>query len=149
VRRWPLVALVAFVPVALLAVVRPEGRPVIPDRPTSESPPTTLAVPPARPDVDLGAIRDIFRFDDEEPSMAEGPVSTRAAPVAPPSEAPEVRLVGLVRRGPRLLAALALGGDVFVLAAGDSAGGYAVLDVSEEGVRLRGPQGREKTLVWP
>jgi hypothetical protein len=149
VRRWLFVALVALVPVALLAVARPDGRRADPDRTASESPPTTVSASPTPPDVDLDAVRDIFRFENEGSGAGGASAVPREAPTATAPEAPEVRLVGLVRRGPRLLAALAIADDVLVLGAGESAGGYAVLDVSEDGVRLRDPQGHEETLALP
>jgi hypothetical protein len=138
--------------VALLAVVRPDGRPALPAGATSGSPVTTSRVPPTRPAVDLDTVRDVFHFEDGRSGGVGAPATPHATPtasVAAPPAAPEARLVGLVRRGPRLLAALALADEVVVLGAGDSAGGYAVLDVSEDGVRLRDPEGREETLTLP
>lgn len=148
-RRWLFVALVALVPVALLAVARPDGRPVPPVGTTSEAPPTAAPVSPSPSAVDLDAVRDIFRFEDEDSPVGEAAVAPREAPTATVPEAPGIHLVGLVRRGPRLLAALAIADEVLVLGAGESAGGYAVLDVSEDGVRLRDPQGHEETLALP
>jgi hypothetical protein len=58
-----------------------------------------------------------------------------------------VRLVGLLRRGGRLRAALAIVGETVVLAPGESSGGYSVVSIDEdEGVTLRGPDGSTVTL---
>jgi hypothetical protein len=149
VKRWLLVALVALVPVALLAVVRPDGRPPLPAGPPGELPATRPRVSPAPPAVDLDTMRDIFRFENADSGVARAAVVPPATPAVTAPAPPEIRLVGLVRRGPRLLAALALADDVFVLGAGDSAAGYAVLEVSDEGVRLRDPQGHEEDLALP
>jgi hypothetical protein len=58
-----------------------------------------------------------------------------------------VRLVGFVRRGRGLAAALFVNGEVVLAGPGEDAGGFAVLAVDEEGVRLRGADGRELSLV--
>jgi hypothetical protein len=57
--------------------------------------------------------------------------------------------VGVVRRDGRLCAALAIGGEVVLLAPGESAGGVTVLAVQEDGVRLRGPDGRDEVVALP
>jgi hypothetical protein len=59
-----------------------------------------------------------------------------------------VRLIGFVRRGGALVAALSVAGEVVLAAAGEAAGGFTVLSVDEEaGVRLRAPDGREFALA--
>jgi hypothetical protein len=72
-----------------------------------------------------------------------------ATPPEPATRAPEpVRLVGLVNRGGKLVAALSILGEVVVLGPGDEAEGYRVLSVdSDQGVRLRGPDGTERALT--
>ena len=52
-----------------------------------------------------------------------------------------MRLVGLVRRGGALKAALAIAGETVVVGAGEVAGDYIVIAVDEDGVRLRTPEG--------
>jgi len=53
-----------------------------------------------------------------------------------------VRLVGFVRQGDTLGAALVILDEVVVLAPGESWGGYTLLGAdAEEGVRLVGPEG--------
>jgi hypothetical protein len=52
-----------------------------------------------------------------------------------------VRFVGLVRRGAVLKAALQVHGQPVVLGMGETASGYAVIAVDEDGVRLRSPDG--------
>jgi hypothetical protein len=59
-----------------------------------------------------------------------------------------MRLVGLVRKGGALKAAVSMWGETVVLGVGDEARGYQVLSIDEEGgVRLRGPDGLEVTLL--
>lgn len=103
--------------------------------------------------------RDIFVYadDDDEDSEAglvpEGPmVAPLPAPPplatpAPPPAGP--RLVGLVRRGGALLAALALDGEVVVVKEGDRAFGYTVAAIDEDGVTLRDAAGNALTLSPP
>jgi hypothetical protein len=47
------------------------------------------------------------------------------------------------------VAALAIDGEVMLLGPGESAGGYTILAVGDEDIRLRGPDGREETLALP
>ena len=92
----------------------------------------------------------MFRFADEPRPAAHGePAPTRigAEPAAPVPTGP--RLVGLVRRAGRLMAALSVDGEVELVGQGDSAAGVTVLSVGEEGVRVRLADGSEETLVLP
>ena len=57
--------------------------------------------------------------------------------------------MGVVRRDGRLRAALSIGGEIVLLAPGEAAGGVTVLAVLEDGVRLRGPDGREEVIAQP
>jgi len=103
----------------------------------------------AEPAVDPDAIRDLFRF--AEPARAEAPPPSRPT-VAPTASTPlpdAPRLVGLVRREGRLLAAMAIDGDVALLGPGDAAGGLTVLEVTEERVRVRRRDGAEESLAVP
>jgi hypothetical protein len=102
----------------------------------------------ARP-ADPAGIRDVFRFADEplptahgEPTAARVDGERAAAPAGP-------RLVGLVWRAGRLMAALFVDGEVELAGPGDSAAGVTVLAVGEEGVRVRRADGREQTLALP
>ena len=105
---------------------------------------------PAAP-VDPAAIRDVFRFAER----AAPPPVVRATPrpavatvaATPASELP--KLVGLVRRQGRLLAAFSVEGDVVLAGPGDAAGGVSVLEVSEDGVRVRRKDGSEERLRVP
>jgi hypothetical protein len=97
-------------------------------------------------------IRDVFRFADEPlPAAHPGPVaSARADGERAPAPAPGgPRLVGLVRRAGRLMAALSVDGEVELAGPGDSAAGVTVLSVGEEGVRVRCADGSEQTLALP
>ncbi len=125
-----------------------------PTNPPSSSASSNLPrAPPAAPDLDLLTIRNIFRYADEPGALGvsarrpgDGAVDTTREAAPPPSRA---RLVGLVRRSGRLVAALSIDGEVLLLGEGGSAGGFTVLGVSEETVRLRGPEGEEETLRLP
>lgn len=116
-------------------------------------PETPARVAPAPPDVDLLGIRNIFRYADA-PRVDRGPgPATTGPPAAEPAEAsapaPRAHLVGLVERAGRRAAALSVDGEVVVLGEGESAGGFTVLAVSDEAVRLRSPEGDEETLPLP
>jgi hypothetical protein len=150
VRRRVLAA--ALVLVALVALALGRGRTLSPgplpvDRPAA--PPGAAAVP--SPPVDPASLRDVFRFADEGAPRAH-PESGRAlregarepvlakAPAGP-------RLVGLVRRAGRLVAAFAADGEVVLAGPGETAGGVIVISVNEDGVRIRRADGSEDTLV--
>ena len=100
--------------------------------------------------------RDPFRYADPvakqstlEARSPESEEHSQAAP-APSAAARPIHLVGLVRRGNELLAALATPAGVFLVGAGEATFGFAVLSVDEDrGVRLRGPDGEEFTLALP
>ena len=76
-------------------------------------------------------------------------VEDDAAPPVPAPPAPGPRLVGLVRRSGRLVAALALDGEVVLAGPGESAAGVTVVSVGDESVRIRRGDGSESTLVLP
>ncbi len=113
----------------------------------------TTRVRPAPPDVDLRAIRDIFRYGDE-PAVESHRLGERAAPEPAPGEiAPSpparVRIVGLVHRAGTPVAALAIDGEVVLLRKGETGSGFTVLGIRDEAVRLRDPEGDEMTLELP
>lgn len=100
--------------------------------------------------VDPATIRDVFRFV-ERPSVA-APLGERtpAPQVTGAAASPEpFRLVGLVRRQGRLLAAFAIDGDVVLLGPGDTTGDVTVLEVGEEGVRIRRRNAAEERIALP
>jgi hypothetical protein len=111
-------------------------------RPRVRQPARSAAPVPAVPS------RNVFEFVNAPPPPPRpAPMPAPALAPAEPSPSPEpaVRLVGLVRRGGVLKAALAIGGETVVVAAGESAGDYRVIGIDEEGVRLRAADG--STLV--
>jgi hypothetical protein len=94
--------------------------------------------------------RNVFEF---APRMAAEPVSRPTAPAlveaptAPsPVAEPPVRFVGLVRRGGTLKAAVRIHGEPAVVGMGETAGGYTVVGIDEDGVRLRAADGSTLTL---
>ena len=99
--------------------------------------------------VDPATIRDVFRFAERPaPAPVRSELRPSATPV--PTPAPDLpRLVGLVRRQGRLLAAFSQGGEVVLAGPGDTAAGVTVVDVSEDGVRVRLKDGSEELLRVP
>ena len=93
----------------------------------------------------------MFRFADEPRPAAHGePAAARVDGERAAAPAPAgPRLVGLVRRAGRLMAALSVDGEVELAGPGDSAAGVTVLSVGEEGVRVRRADGSEQTLALP
>jgi hypothetical protein len=125
------------------ASARPSEEPA-PKRPPAES----IAADPDLP----WPGRDPFRYAEQR---REGPALTSpraefSSPVPPaPAASPNpLRLVGLVRKSGALKAAVTMWGETVVLGPGEEARGYTVLSIDEEGgVRLRGPDGSELTLL--
>ena len=101
--------------------------------------------------------RNLFEYADrpQMPPAAAMPLPVpppRASAAPPPIVAtpPPLRVVGLVRRGGALKAALMLDGEMVLAGKGERAGGYSVLDVDEDkGVSVRGPRGEEMLLPPP
>ncbi len=140
----------ALLGLLVLLATRGTGRAVVPMEPPRPVPPPAAASEAPEP-VALDSVRDPFRYAGAPPAAASVRPARRApAPPAPsPPAEPAFRLVGVVRRDGRLCAALAIGGDVVLLAPGESSGGVTVLAVQEDGVRLRGPDGRDEVLALP
>ena len=144
--RARVLVLAAAIAVVAVYLLRDAGsgasdRPAEPPR--LVPPPPTLPPPlaaPLRP-----TTRNVFEYGDAGRPAATPRASlapARPAPEPLPSPSPAVRLVGLVRRGGQLKAALAIAGETVLLGAGDSAAGYTVTSIDEdEGVRVRGPDG--------
>ena len=151
-RRRVLVVALGIVALAALALGRgPVRRPAVPARARPTAGPRAEATPAAPRVVDPEEIRDVFHQADESARPAEGAVraSARAQEAAPPAAPPGPRLVGLVSRGGRVLAALAADGEVVLAGPGETAAGVTVLAVDDEGVRIRRADGSEETLVLP
>jgi hypothetical protein len=91
----------------------------------------------------------VFHFADEPAAVTPSPAgSSEAAPEGLSVPSPDgPRLVGLVRRSGRLVAALAEDGEVVLAGPGEVAAGVTILSVDEEGVRIRRADGREERLV--
>jgi hypothetical protein len=152
--RLKLLGGLALVAIVALFATRGTGRAVAPapmapaHRPAS--PPAALSA--ALPPVEIDSVRDPFRYADAPAAPAPSARPARVAPPPPaptPTPEPPYRFVGVVTREGRLCAALSIGGDVVLLAPGESAGGITVLAVHEDGVRLRGPDGRDEVVAQP
>ncbi len=110
--------------------------------------PIPTAVAGARSD-DGVPLRDLFAYSDDDvaPRPTVVVLETPPATPVPTPEPPPLRLVGFVRRGDDLRAALSTGGQVTVAAAGESAGDVRVLAIDEDrGVHLRLANGHEHWL---
>ncbi len=146
--------LLAAVAVATAALVMAQ-------KPRANAPPSTTGPGAERPasrgegseaPVDPAEIRDVLRFAERPAPEATLALARSAkAPAAVlPSPAPDLpRLVGLVRRQGRLLAAFAVDGDVVLAGPGETAAGVTVLEVDEEGVLVRRKDGGEERLSLP
>jgi hypothetical protein len=150
-RVLALTAVVAAVGFYLLQLAGTPGRPSSsPESSRAPAPPLAVSSPGAAPSASL---RNVFEYADVGVQAAGPPVRPAPAPVpvasAPPPPAPApVRLVGLLRRGAQLKAALAITGETHVLASGESAGGYTILGIDEdEGVRVKTPDGSTIVLA--
>ncbi len=151
-RTRVLLAALGIVALAALALGRvPTSRPATPAGRVAATPPAEATSRAARV-VDPEAIRDLFRFADSSASSPEGAGRGRGharatltpAPASTPPPGP--RLVGLVSRGGRMVAALAADGEVLLAGPGETVAGVTVLAVDDEGVRIRRPDGTEELL---
>jgi hypothetical protein len=106
--------------------------------------PRQAVPPPARV---LEDTRDPFRYLDDSAPPPSRPVATSPADPEPEPPAPALRLVGLIRQGGHLRAALSIHGMSVTAAVGEMVEGYTVLSVDEDdGVRLQDPSGTEILL---
>ena len=99
-------------------------------------------------------LRNIFVYDEPAreamaPRVQPLPEVSVPPTLALPPPSP-LALVGFVRQGGVVRAAVSIRGEVTVLARDESADGYVVLAIDEDrGVTLRDPDGREITLAPP
>lgn len=129
----------------------PGGSSSAPDIARETAPVRAMAEPLASPS---SSLRNVFEYADAAvraagPPARLAPLAPAAtATIAPPPPPPAVRLVGLLRRGAQLKAALAITGETYVLASGESAAGYTVVGIDEdEGVRVKMPDGSTIVLA--
>jgi hypothetical protein len=145
----------AAVAVVIFYLLRMAGGSPGPDRPVRERRPAAMFHPAGEPSlVPAPQMRNVFQYADggapaaRAEKAAPTPPSTLIPLVPSPVPSPLVRLVGLLRRGGRVRAALALAGETAVLAPGESAAGYTLVSIDEdEGVRLRAPDGSTVVLM--
>ncbi len=104
------------------------------------------ARPAARP-TPASVTRDLFAFEEEAQVRPARPVVEDRRPAAQPSPLPGLRLVGIVRRGESVKAAVMVDGELGIGGVGEEIQGYRVLAIDDElGVRLEGPGGGVLTL---
>jgi hypothetical protein len=153
--RARLIASAVVLAMILAVLLLRERGPGASARPAQRPAPTPVMPLSRASDPDLPwPARDPFRYSDER---LAGTSSSRPIPAAPPSvasgpspaaSANPLRLIGLVRKGGTLKAALSMFGETVVLGEGEESRGYRVLSVDEEsGVRLKGPDGSELSLA--
>ena len=115
----------------------PRARPARPARSGGERPPAST--------------RNVFEYAPrpavDAPPRPPAPMVMDAPPVVVPPLAPPVRLVGLVRGGGTLKAALQVHGDSMTVGLGEAAGGYTVVAIDDDGVKLRAADGTTLTLA--
>ena len=148
-----LIASAAVLVVVLAIVLLREPGPGASARPAGEATPRRppAAAPRAQSDRPWPA-RDPFRYAEQRrEAVAPVPTGSSSSPPAasaPPATPNPLRLVGLVRRAGVLKAAVSMWGETIVLGPGEESRGYKVLSVDDEaGVRLKGPDGEELTLL--
>jgi hypothetical protein len=141
----------ALVALVALVATRGTGRAVAPaESAATRRVPAPAVVPGTLAPIAIDSVRDPFRYGDVPAAPSARPVRVAPPPPAPtPTPEPAFRLVGVVKRDGRLCAALSIGGEVVLLAPGESAGGVTVLAVQEDGVRVRGPDGRDEVVSQP
>jgi hypothetical protein len=151
VSRRALLLLAALAAASVVLVARRGGAPPATATGAESRTPARAVRARAEPDVDPATIRDVFRFAPAAPARELRPVAPPAPqPVAIATPAPDpYRLVGLVRRQGKLLAAFSVGGDVVLAGPGEAVAGVTVVEVGEEGVRIRRPDGTESRLALP
>jgi hypothetical protein len=149
----PLAVALTVAAVAALALtlsVRRDEAPARPRVPAAGPAALQQATAPPRT-IDPRTLRDVFRFADEPvaSARAEAEPGQAARPAADAEPASHPRLVGLVSRGDRLLAALAVGDEVLLLGPGETVAGITVVTLNGESVRVRRSDGTEQTLTPP
>jgi hypothetical protein len=151
VSRRALLLLAALAVASAVLVVRRGGTPPA-TAAVTERRAAARAASPARPepDVDPDTIRDVFRFVERAPVRALRPLERpdpQPLATTPPPE--PYKLVGLVRRQGKLLAAFSVAGDVVLAGPGETVAGATVVEVGEEAVRIRRADGSETLLPLP
>jgi hypothetical protein len=150
-----LVAAVGIVGLAALALGRVPARQLRTPAGGPAATPRAEATAPVPRAVDPDTIRDLFRFSDGSARPEERAGRERArsgqspSPAPAPTPPPGPRLVGLVSRGGRMVAALAADGEVVLAGPGETAAGVTVVAVDGDGVRIRRPDGTEEVLALP
>lgn len=144
VRLLVILALGAVAAAALLRTPPPPPAPLPEARARSPRPVRSSAVPSA------AITRNIFEYAPRPAPAATArplpPPAFEPVPITAPPE-PPVRLVGLVRRGAVTKAVLQVRGRTVEVAVGETAGGYRVLAVDDDGVRLQAEDGTMVTLA--
>jgi type IV pilus biogenesis protein PilP len=144
VRLLVIVALGMIAAAALLRTPPPPPAPLPEARARAPRPVRSGAVPP------VAITRNIFEYAPRPtPAATARPMAAptfEPVPITAPTE-PPVRLVGLVRRGATTKAVLQMRGRTVEVAVGETAGGYRVLAVDDDGVRLQAEDGTVVALA--
>ena len=146
-----LLASVGVLAVVVAVLLLREPGPGASARPAEEPAPRPSASPARAADPDLPwPARDPFRYAEEHRQGTASAVPAIKAAPSPPVPVPSanpLRLIGVVRKGGTVKAAVSMWGETVVMAEGEESRGYKVLSIDDEGgVRLRGPDGSELTL---
>jgi hypothetical protein len=149
----PFVVLVVLLGTGILFALSWSPAVTTPGPPAGRTREPSASGPPEAPPPS-GRLRDVFAYEDPEPTTVVPPPTLEAELSVPPPLAPSppnpVVLVGFVRQRGELRTALSIRGEVTVLAKDESAGGYTVLAIDEDrGVTLRDPDGGALTLAPP
>ncbi len=150
---WALAAL-AVIGLGAWVLTRDVAAPSPPSSSPGSSAARAPAPSPAAPLAPSRSSRDPFRFaddrsGDERVDGGRGPSAARVVPSPSPTPDQGPRLVGVVRRGTRTVAALSDGGEVELAGPGEAAAGVVVVSIGDDGVRIRRPDGTEALLPLP
>ena len=149
--RLRLLAAASLVVVALALSGRCPGPAAAPPdpRPAPSSLPSPEPEPAVAEEEPIVPSRDPFRYADEPAPTVSPEVEPRDSDGPPPEPEPPVRLVGFLRSQGGARAAIAIAGLVVLLGPGESAEGWTLVGLDEDGARLRGPDGREEAFTLP
>ncbi len=147
--RTRLLVIIAVGAVAAAILMRDLGRREPPPVPPARARAPRLVRSTGAPPFPIS--RNVFEYGtrpmpEATPRPAMPAVSLEPLPMAAPPPEPAVRLVGMVRRAGVTKAVLKVRGETVEVAAGETAGGYRVVGIDDDGVRLQAADGTVVTL---